>query len=422
MVSIVNNLERQINEARSKIVKLFIDQCTRGQQTRSLNDTHAAGCGQFIGESAYLLTQRGFHGTAAALRVLAETEDAAARDLVPKLVYYFKNRKDLELKNLTNPDLGEVHRKCEVDESNVIKISEMLYSLCLVRPGLGTETEDLIKKLAQQLQDGLKQDLQGWGYFLDEPKNSSASLLPTAYAVFGLSHARYRVDQQVKFLLDKLKARHLHNNTPVIESTDITTDVACLYAVTFLQQPGNANEVKKAATDILQRVWEKLESVMTEDFEQNVEYWRERETFYVRVPWQLYLLALLARLSFREFCSDAPQARLHAILNAIEREGFRYPHSGRMLSSRTNAVVYEVLGKIGQELQSRQQGFAVYFLADRVRTALGSRLVLWSLRCLATVFIGYVIYTWITEQPSVKDLAPDIIATILLASFALAKR
>ena len=75
------------------------------------------------------------------------------------------------------------------------------------------------------------------------------------------------------------------------------------------------------------------------------EYVAGGRTFYVRVPWQLYLLAaLVARHgSMWQFGSSRSQSFLDKLLSKIEGDGLRYEPSGRYLSSRTNGIAYDVL-------------------------------------------------------------------------------
>ena len=60
-------LAKRIDEAIDRIREAFITQCRDGQQSKLLPNGHYA-CGQFLGELNK--TQRGLHGTAAAIRVL----------------------------------------------------------------------------------------------------------------------------------------------------------------------------------------------------------------------------------------------------------------------------------------------------------------------------------------------------------------
>jgi hypothetical protein len=84
--------------AREKVVELLMEQCEHGQQTVTLGNTALAACGQFIGEAAKRVTQRGLHGTAAAVAVLASVpkSNTRAQALLPRLVKYTSSREEVE--------------------------------------------------------------------------------------------------------------------------------------------------------------------------------------------------------------------------------------------------------------------------------------------------------------------------------------
>ena len=100
------SLKDQIESAQSQIARQFVKQCTEGSQTTSLPQ-NAAACGQFLGNDAVHNAQRGLHGTAAAIQVLARHGNEPARELVPKLIEYIQNRDNLES---ANHALGSVRK------------------------------------------------------------------------------------------------------------------------------------------------------------------------------------------------------------------------------------------------------------------------------------------------------------------------
>src|SRR6185369_12576182 len=164
-------------------------------------------------------------------------------------------------------------------------------------------------------------------------------------------------------------------------------------------------------------VWLALERLLRdESIEQNVEYWRDRGTYYVRVPWQLYLLALAARLRYyRSFATYAGQTRLRSILTQVIQGGFRYPHSGEMISSRTNAILYDVLGRIQSETRRYQLVSPVYWI-DRLRTSTLFRRVLGA---AALLLIVYSVWQWIDRGADLGALAGDFLGPALIALVAL---
>ncbi len=409
-------LQRSLEEARQKIVDVFVDQCANGAQTAVFNNGSVAACGQFIGGNALQLQQRGIHGTAAALRVLSQATHPAhdvrdVRDLLRRLVNYVNDRDDIE---------GQVHgrvnhEELQIDATNVIKQSELLYALSRV-PGTIPNVETLRRRLICQLQAGLIQQ-KGWSYFLDQT-TTTPNLLPTAYAVLALSSVGEDVAQPVAYLLEELQRGGSRRQEYVEIGADITIRVACLYALAFSRSDESHDlHIEAALRELFAPIWSALDRLLRdESIEQNVEYWRNQKTLYVRVPWQLYLLALAARLRYyRSFATFAAQTRLRSIISQIKQGTFRYPHSGDMVSSRTNGVAYDILGRIHGELRRDRWVSPVYWV-DRLR---GST---WLRRILglgAVGLIGYSIWEWVRSGPNAADLGTEFVGPAIIALLAL---
>lgn len=374
----------------------FVTQCKSGPQNAGL-PALAAACGQFLGDTTS--EQRGLHGTAAAIRVLAEDGRPEARELLPKLIEYGKQRDGIE---------GTDGEQLQRDNANVIKISEMLFALKFVDAAVA-DTEALKKQLADALLNG-KANSSGWGYFID--RRDAAQLLPTAHAVRALAEYGYDVQDPVKFLLDAGVKKLSDESAP---RADISVRVFCLYVLSFIR-----NEQKDYRDDlrnIFSSLWRSLESVLDSDIEQNIEYSRDREHYYVRVPWQLYLLAVAAKLApNRRFASRAAQRRMNAIKNAVmSPEGFTYPHSGARISARTNAILYEVFSTIERELDKIWQGLLVPFYAiDRIRSFLSSRGVRWFAVGVALFLSMLSLSSWYTRGGQLGELAPELLGALLI--------
>src|ERR1051325_2079812 len=88
-----------LRKSREVIASQFITQCNSGPQISGMPSTDAA-CGQFLGDATS--AQRGVHGTAAALRVLAEDGRPEARNLIPRLIRYVEERHKIELADAQN--------------------------------------------------------------------------------------------------------------------------------------------------------------------------------------------------------------------------------------------------------------------------------------------------------------------------------
>ena len=397
----------RLEEARSEILQRFVNKCQKGLQISDLpNDVSA--CGQYLDAGS---RQRGLHGTAAALRVLSGSKDTEARSLSERIVSYLVSRTDIEV-GLTTTNTEQVQRGIDRDNQNVIKVSEVLYALSFV-DGSVKGREGLIGDLAEALRKGIIHG-NGWDYFLDG--SEKPELLPTAFAIRALAEHGYDEDIEgpAKFLQGFLK-------DPKEESwksrADINVRANCLYVLTFskgLDRLVDRSVLKKA----MSALWRRLEQLLHEDFEQTIEYQCHDDHFYVRVPWQLYLLALASRLSpWKRFASGAAQRRLHAIVeSAVAREGFSYPHSGDRLSSRTNAILYESLGILEENLRT-PQALWPFYLVDRVRGFI-SRIVPY----LALGAAGWVTVCWVRTGGTVSELGPELVGAFLLALIAAGKR
>lgn len=402
---------QRIAEARRRIQELFRDQCKHGRQTTALAAKEAAACGQFL--QVRDRPQRGLHGTAAAIRVLADDTDSDSVDLVKRMVHYLRNRDTCEPQSAA---------KCLRDNGNVIKISETIAALTSV-PQTTTATSDIADKLASALRSNMKED-RGWSYFLDDTDEPEA--LPTAYACYALS--KLGVDQAFQkskhYLLNHLKKRYTHSTDARDRDVDTMTDVFCLYVLALSDAGAETPSDRKVLAAIFDRVWRRLETLLNQDLEQNIEYWHQEETCYVRVPWQLYLLSLAAHYRFRgKFSSLVAQRQLMHILDKLNREGFLYPHSGKFLSARTYAILYEVLGKVQSHL-NRENLFALLRVWDYTRSILCSRVAHWLVRMVLIGLIAYVCYRAypIKDRSDFAGLVGNLIAPLILAGISWAKR
>lgn len=390
-------LRKQIVAAREGIATRFLRQCRDGPQSAGLA-VDVKACGQRLDETES--PQRGLHGTAAAIRVLAQHEHHEARALIPQLVRYVAERARVE-----RPEVPESIRG---DACNVIKISEALFALHHV-DGAVAPTEDLRKELSERL---LRASIagRGWSYYTDLPQQ--VELLPTAFAVQALATEGYPVEGQVQSLVAAVSGRVTGEGR--VGAADVSVKVLCLYVLAF----GKAGQALVREVELkkpFMQLWAKLSSLLkNEDIEQNVEYDRRDEHRYVRVPWQLHLMALAARLApFRSFAAYSVQSRLRSILTAATSPaGFLYPHSGAKVSARTNATLYGVLkviqGRLPEVGWMLVPGVVVDFLVNSRLTALVARAV--------AVVVGLVsVLSWVESGRSeLAALAPNILSAVLL--------
>ncbi len=417
------DLPSRIQHARKRIMESVRDQCVNGAQSKALPDT-AMACGQCIGANARRREQRGLHGTAAALRVLAQAPDEQDRVVLEKLVYYVRNRVDLEVTRLSNTAQADTTRtKCELDSSNVIKVSELLYSLSLV-PGDVPGRSELIATLSGIL-DQAKIDDRGWSYFT-KGVDTEVELLPTAYAVLGLRRNGLRIEGPARYLFNHLNSRAISTYSRM--DSDVVIDVACLYAVVFSERPnGRMNE--QHYRKMLTCVWRPLYALLQSDTEQNIEYWSQDDAFFVRIPWQLYLLALSAELDFVwKFRTMRASRCLDRALHQTSNGGFIYPHSSREVSARTSALLFDSLGHIERNCDADRLKLSIKLvdrindLMERMQVLLGSPWIRGAV-CLGTCGIGlYAIMAWLYGGGTLADLGPELVGALFGLMFIFGAR
>jgi hypothetical protein len=399
------NLTDRIDEAQLKITQQFLQQCTHGAQTRRLPNEFAA-CGQFIAGEAEEIEQFGLHGISAALRVLAPCHSTECGAIVGRLVTY------CEAIFGVNPS-HQIDTNCDLkseDKQNVIKLGELLYGLSFVTAAQA-DRGPLIRHIADQLLSSMRND-KGWGYFL---AGSVPELLPTAYAVRGLAQNGFDTRGPQRFLLDGLDMRKQFAHP---SHADLTTAVACTYCLTFCGTV--SDEEKTILRNAFLSEWRAFEPLLGEDFEQNLEYWHGKQTEYVRIPFQLYLLALAAEYSFWRFASYYAQRSLQAVVDALRTGSFKYSYSGECLSSRTNSIAFDVILVIRSRIRHRLW-LNLANSWDRVRVFFGSKTFRVSAALVAFSFVGWAVWEW-SKTGKVADLAPELLAGILMFFLTLGRR
>jgi hypothetical protein len=391
--------DAELQEAESRIIDQVADQCLKGAQSEGLGD-NAKACGQFFGDINK--RQRGLHGTAAALRLLAEAQVQKASLTVPKLVSYLSERKrfDGEKKKKKSPQC----RSFEDDENNVIKLSEALYALHFVKPAQ-CQKDELVASLVKRLKEGYQTN-EGWSHFLND-KGATAPL-PTAFAILALCKNGYEGEFVNAINYVKQTAFDEGPTKDAKGFTESSVQIFCLYALVFRKETVNeipADELSRIRTSFA-RQWRNHERLLDQDLEQNIEYSIGPTNYYVRIPWQLYLLALAAQVSPWRIYSYIVQKKLGRILNDTKSGGFYYPYSGRALSTRTNAILYDTLKTIRH--RSRHSGISwLVYGWDNIRMFLGHRY----LRLIALFLVVYAsaasIRAWLLVG-DLKDLGPDL--------------
>jgi hypothetical protein len=251
---------------------------------------------------------------------------------------------------------------------------------------------------------------RGWSYFLDDGA-AYPELLPTAYAVRALAMHRFenRLREPINYLMEQLQS-------PASRQSDASVRVACVFILAFLPPgPGRVDEDRLGTA--LADLWHQLEPLLSQAVEANIEYSHRDLNYYVRVPWQLYLISAAARLKpLQCFASALAQNRLSSIVGAVTRQGgFIYPHSGDRLSVRTNGILYDVLSLIREEIKPRRPLLTPFYYWDNVRLFLGSRIVRAVTVAAVSALIVVGIWQWrMTPNASLADLGPEFVSSLLL--------
>lgn len=369
-----------IDSAQGNIANFFFQQVKNGIQSQSLNtptDSNLLACGQFLQELDR--PQRGIHGTAAALYVLAQSGNANHAITLQKLISYLRIRKRIERTLVPSQELLR-------DENNIIKIGEILSSLAMIQSGQAVK--EAYETSLQKTLIKAKKDTNGWEYFVNSPLNS-AQLLPTVFAVKGLlsvrSYDRTSIDYIYKECSDNIS-----NGIGDYPTYAIT--ILGIYVLAFYDYNKTYENKLK---DLIINLYESTLAIFTSHNEVNLEYWFEGKNEYVRIPWQVYLIALLAKYSDRLFAKNIIQERLNEILDKSQTIGFKYPFSGAHISSRTSSIVYECLNNIKVSLK-RSYAYTFYNSLDKVREFFTHKYIRFSLATIVVLCLTYTVYAYYT--------------------------
>ena len=300
----------EIQAAEQNIARQIADQCLHGAQSANLG-AEAAACGQFF--SARDRRQRGLHGTAAALRLVAEAQPPGADQLVARLVKYLSERQRFD--TATGEALRTADRSFEDDESNVIKLSEVLHALLSVTPAQ-CQKDTLVATLVERLLGGYKEN-KGWSHFLGG--DGGIDPLPTAFAMLALCRNGY--ENRIVGAVDFVKRTALEEGRPQnAESfTEVSVRIFCLYALVFrkdgVHEP-DADEIKKLKAAFT-RHWRDHERLLGQDLEQNIEVLERCYEFLRPHP----LAVVLAR-------SGSPTESLADLLLGSPTEAYEDPARG----------------------------------------------------------------------------------------------
>ncbi|MEQ1823442.1 MAG: hypothetical protein ABL949_13110 [Fimbriimonadaceae bacterium] len=352
-----------IKVAQKRIADLVAQQCKDGQQTKHLTQQPPAlaamACGQFFGGNASQWKQRGLHGTAAALSILAREVDY--EDVVTGLLAYLERRAVCDNQDNKTAVAPGFDQRWWDDENNVIKISEVLRSLKHVP----NKSPSLHKTYSERLASAKAGNL--WPHFLGGTDPSSP--VATAFAVLAASEINNHREAVQHLYSEYDRYRTSAQFDPVAPAMRILI----LYCLTFRAEWKNLdkderdklrNLVKQEVAGSGQLLWTKSE--------QTLQYNREQVNHYLHVPWQLYLLALQAVSDPQSLYAFRTQQRLNTICDLVKGSGFHYGGSNGHLSTRTNGILYDVLEAVRDAMISSPPTSLTRF-KERILWFLGGR-------------------------------------------------
>ncbi|WP_139361936.1 hypothetical protein [Hymenobacter sp. CRA2] len=394
-----------ITSSQLAIANLFYQQVENGKQSKELNtpvDRDLRACGQLLQE--FERSQRGIHGTTAALYVLAQSNDSTHNAELPKLISYLDKRRSIEKGPSNQNDLLR-------DYNNTIKTGETLFALSRVKLGQASK-EAFEKKLLTQLVSS-KADLNGWDYFDNSyyganQQSATTYLLPTIFAVKGLlSIKSYDLDA-INFIQKECSKIV---SSGVVDHYTFSIVVLGLHTLSFYDY-NNTHEVvvKKLLSDLLSSSLATFES----HIEINLEYWFAGKHEYVRIPWQLYLIALTAKLNPEFFSKNVVQKRLSEIIIESQTIGFKYPQSGIYVSSRTSSIVYECLNNVSSSL-GKSYVYDFYSAKDSVQGFFTNKWIKRLLVATVLLVLCYGLYAYLTT--TLDALGPKATFTDKVHSF-----
>lgn len=382
-------------KSQEEINNLFVEQVRNGRQSITLGPG-VFSCGQFLG---YLdSNQKGLHGTAAALRVLSAFPQIN-QDLINGLISYVVNFNDIE--NDT-PDK-------DIDYNNVIKKSELLYSFSFIRGGTA-DCSELIRKYSRELIDSRIQD-RAWSFFTNN-NAEEADILPTSYATLALAANNFP-EAGVGCLFLKNQIEEITKERFKDPET-FAKVILALYVLIFSEKHSLKGDDRKKYKSILNKIWNSEYALMRNDTEQNVEYPYNTKHYYVRIPWQLYLMAISNELSYRYTSKVTYCDRLTSLIKQLANGGFKYLQSGKYTSSRTNAIAFDILDHLKEKERNTISVF-ILNMYDRFKNFLRKKWVKWIINIIGIAIAGYSILLYSQNNTQMLlDLAPELIGSLVI--------
>jgi hypothetical protein len=233
-------------------------------------------------------------------------------------------------------DRADLQGRLARDGRTAFKAAELLYALAAAPPAV-TGRELLLQSLLDRLRAG-RRPAGGWSVDLDPGRDRDA--LATASVLRSLHSAGVPLND-----VDVQLVRH-----DAADIKSISAYVRC-FSVLVLAEMSGADE---ATIGIWKELFDSLRPELRSRIESNYEFTISNALYYVRIPWQLYLIAAASICSPRSTVavSDIRATLLDCIQAVGTSKGYIYPVFGHMKSTRTYSVLMDTLWRVQREFDS----------------------------------------------------------------------
>jgi hypothetical protein len=386
-----------LREARLRIEEQFRDLLENGAQAQGVPDGILAA-GQHL--NPYSMNQRGLYGTAAAMLTLSRSRPTKERRrLMEGLIRYVNDRPNIETALAeTNEDTAMLEARFAIEWRQAFKCSELAYALA-VMPGAPTGREALLNLLLARL-EATRHKAGGWSAELGS--DSVRDPLATASVVRAFHAAGTPISSND---LDVLKSDATNQSVnPYVKSF-------CILVLLEVEGP------ERPVVDLWKALLDELRPQLSNRTEANYEYMLGNRQYYVRIPWQLYLVAATAicRPLSIVLNPDIRATLLDAIQAINTNEGYYYPAFGSMKSTRTYSILMDTLWRVDQQLDTSKYVTSLSTLANWATRIIYSTIAAWLLLLTAIAMAALGIWEWILERPgNLGAIGAEISAALLL--------
>jgi hypothetical protein len=396
-----------LNWAMNRIEEQFRDLLENGTQAVGIPQGFYAA-GQHL--NPYSLNQRGFYGTAAALLAMSRSRPSPNRiGIIEGLIKYINDRPALEQGLAdTEEDRAMLPARLILDWKMAFKCADLLYALAATPPAVaGRET--LLQDVLGRLHSGHRK-AGGWAVDLDPGRDRDP--LATACVIRSLHAAGVNVEPSDLDLV-RGDAMTVGSASPYVR---------CLCLLVLLEVGGGDDSTTKIWNDLL----DTLRSELHDRTEANYEFTIGNRQYYVRVPWQLYLIASasICKPTSLIFTSDVRRALLDCVQAIDSPEGYVYTAFGHMKSTRTYSILMDTLWRVSKQLQTSKTLARISLVANWAIRIIYSRISAWTALFAALALAVVGLYAWLSESSSrLNAVGPELAAAVLLGliSFLLSR-